>query len=639
VAEASTSDPVGQDQLRAFTRALLDDVRALERMLDEGLIESDVRRVGAEQELFLVDGGGEPAPVAEDVLRRLAGGPFTTELARFNLEANLPPYTFGGTCLREMEAEIERLVRQAQGAAAESSADVLLAGILPTLRLNDLTLHNMMPLSRYRMLNEGLMRTRGGDIHIRIKGIDEFYATHDNVMAEACNTSFQVHFQVGGEEFANLYNLAQAVTAPVLAAAVNSPLFAEHRLWHETRVALLQHSIDDRSHALLERGQRPRVRFGDKWVERSALEIFRDDIARFRIMLAGDVGASSLDLLERGEIPPLRALCLHNGTVYRWNRPCYGLTDGKPHLRIENRVLPAGPTIVDQVANAAFFYGLLAALSDEYGDITQVMSFDTAMANFVAAARHGLHAQFTWLKGGFHTASQLILDHLLPLAREGLKAHAIESSDIDRYLGVVEERVRRGRTGAQWTLDSLAAMRDHGTAHVRCRALVAASLAHQKEGTPVHAWPPATLEDAPDWRHSFRTVGQFMTRDLFTVQPDDLVDLAANLMDWEHIRHIPVEDEQGRLVGLLAHRRLLRHLARRAAGKDPDAVAVSTIMRTDPVYVAPETSTLDAIALMRKNKVGCLPVVSDDKLVGIITEADLIVVSARLLEQHLRSLE
>jgi len=622
--------------MRAFTRALLEDVSALERMLAEDRIEAGVRRVGLEQEFFLVDQGCEPAPVAEEVLRRLADPAYQNELALFNLEGNLAPLEFRGDCLSRLEESLKAMVEKARAAAQACGADVLLTGILPTLQLSDLTLENMTPKERYRMLNEAMVRMRGGDFHVSIKGIDEFFASHDNVMLESCNTSFQMHFQVGGKEFVELYNLAQAVTAPVLAAAVNSPVLLEKRLWHETRVALFQHSVDHRSATHLSRGQRPRVRFGDGWVDGSILDIIREDIARFRILFTGDKGERPLAMLDRGEVPRLKALCLHNGSVYRWNRPCYGVHAGKAHLRIENRALPAGPSVVDEVANAAFYWGLMSALSLEYGDVRKVLDFDDVKSNFLAAARHGLRAQFTWTRGRTSSASDLILNHLLPLARQGLKAHGIETRDRDRYLDLIEERVESGRTGAQWVLDSLTSLGARGTRHERCRALAAATLAHQKRNEPVHEWGPATLADAQDWRHSYKTVGQFMTRDLFTVHPDDLVDLAANLMDWEHIRHVPVEDDSGRLVGLISHRTLLRHVARGVL-RGGEASAVRDIMKPDPVTVTPSTQTLDAIEVMRHHKVGCLPVVAGDKLVGIITERDLIEVSAKLLEDQLRS--
>lgn len=634
-----------EQRRQVFVRALLDDVNALERMLETGMIESGVRRIGAEQEIFLVDRACQAAPVAPQLLESLGrvdfDSPddrpvFTTELAKFNLEANLPPWELGGDVLSRVEAYLDKLLELARAKASELGADLFLTGILPTLRMSDLSLDNMTPAPRYRALNDVTVRMRSGDFEVRIKGIDEFYTVHDNVMLESCNTSFQIHFQVGGDEFAALYNLAQAITAPVLAAAVNSPILAEHRLWHETRVALFQSSIDSRRTTELARGQRPRVHFGERWVERSVLEIFREDVARFRVMLTTEPVEDPMAKVERGEVPELLALRHHNGTVYRWNRPCYGVKDGAAHLRIENRVLPAGPTVVDQMANAAFYFGLMSALSETHPDVTKVLSFDDARTNFVAAARHGLRAQLTWFHGRTHAATHLILDELLPAAREGLTAQGIRAEDVDRYLGVLEERVRSARTGSQWALDSLAAMGDRGTRHQRCRAVTAGALARQKEGRPVHEWTLAQLSDADDWRHSYRTVGQFMTSDLFTVRPDDLVDLAANLMDWEHIRHVPVEDGDGNLVGIVSHRTLVRLLARGAAGQRQDPIAVRDIMKPSPVTVSPETPTLEAIETMRRHGVSCLPVVQGTKLVGILTERDLIAVTADLLDAQLR---
>ncbi|MDH3592015.1 MAG: CBS domain-containing protein [Planctomycetota bacterium] len=622
-------------QRRAFMRALLDDVRALEHMLDNQLFETGIRRIGAEQEMFLIGRGADPAMVAVEVLEDIADPAFTTELARFNLEANLPPYEFGGDCLRKVENTLKDYVQKARFAAAKFDADVFLTGILPTLQMTDLTLDNMTPVPRYAALNDAMVHLRGGKFRCNIKGTDEFYVEHDNVMLESCNTSFQVHFQVAPDEFARLYNLAQAVTAPVLAAAVNSPVLAEHRLWHETRVALFQHSVDDRSGVHLTRGQRPRVSFGDRWLDDSVLEIFREDIARYRVVLATDSDERPLEVLAAGGVPKLRALSLHNGTVYRWNRACYGTKDGIAHLRIENRVLPAGPSILDEVSNAAFYFGLMTAAAEEFDDIRTAMDFDDAKANFVAAARHGLRAQLTWTKGKHHTAADIIRSHLLPAARAGLESRNIDSEDVDRYLGVIEERVTTGRTGSQWMLDSLARMHRKGSPHSRCQALVAAAVARQKSGQPVHTWSLAAVSDMRDWRHSYKTVGQFMTRDLFTVQPDDLVDFAANLMDWEYIRHIPVEDADGRLVGLISHRTLIRLLAK---GPNQEPVTVRDIMKSKIVCVSPGTPTLEAIEIMRRRRVGCLPVVEKGKLVGILTERDLVDVAAKLLDEQLRDI-
>ena len=629
------SGPNDDTALRGFMKALLADVRALERMLAEGRLETGVRRIGAEQEMFLVDEACRPRNMVREMLPLLPAEGFTTELAQFNLETNLSPHEFGGDCLRRMETELTERLLQARNAAESLGGGILLAGILPTLQKAHLTLQNMTPNPRYRRLNDAMTQLRGGEFHFLIKGIDELETSHDNVMLESCTTSFQIHFQVGPEEFARLYNLAQAITGPVLAAAVNSPILLGRRLWHETRIALFQQSVDARSKSHQNRGLRPRVSFGDGWVRESVMEIYREDVARFRVLLADRIDEDPEKVLARGEIPNLSSLRLHNGTVYRWNRPCYGVNDGVAHLRIENRVLPAGPTVIDEMANAAFFFGLMVAVAEEYGDIRKVMPFDVAKDNFTSAARSGLRAQFTWIGGREYTAQNLILENLLPLARQGLEHRGIDSRDIDRYLGVIEERVRVGRTGSQWMLDSLAAMAGKGTPDQRLRALCHASRERQKQGEPVARWKLASVEETGSWKHSYQKVGQFMTTDLFTVHPSDVVDLAASLMDWRHIRHVPVEDSEGRLAGLVSHRSLLRLVGQGMTGND-EQVLVQEIMKSNVVTVSPDTPTLEAIEKMRAHRVGCLPVVEGDRLVGIITERDLINVSAALFEQHLR---
>ena len=626
------------EQLRAFTLALLEDLRALERMLEQGHIESGVRRIGAEQELFLVDRALRPAAVSTLTLEGLPGEAFTTELGLFNMEVNLAPLEFGSDCLSRLHTELEQRVAQAREAAQGVGADIVLAGILPTLEKRNLGLDWMTPSPRYAELNRVVSSWRKGEFRTLIKGLDELDLRHDNVMLEACNTSFQVHFQVGAEEFAPLYNLAQAITGPVLAVSVNSPVLLQRRLWHETRVALFQQSVDSRTEAQAARGGRPRVSFGDRWVDETVLEVFRDDVARFRVLLHGDIEEDPNEMLDRGEVPRLKALCLHNGTVYRWNRACYGITQGadgpRPHLRIENRSLPAGPSLLDEVANAAFHFGLLAGLSDDVPDVRTRMDFDDAKSSFHAAARYGLKARLHWFDGRTVPADELALE-LLPVAARGLKDHGLDAADVDRYLGIVEERVRAGRTGSQWVLDSLAALPASRTNDARFRTLTAALMARQETGEPVARWQLAGHEERTDWRESCRTVGQVMTTDLFSVHPEDLVDLAANLMEWEHIRHVPVEDEQGRLVGIVSHRALLRMVARGTA-KASEPVAVREIMRPNPITVDPATETLDAIDLMRREHVSCLPVVDGGKLVGIVTEHDFIEVARDLLERGLR---
>ena len=624
-------------KLRAFVGALLNDLRALERMLDEGRIETGVRRVGAEQEMFLVDRHMSPAFCAPEVIDATGDARVTSEIARFNLEANLTPRLLAADCFRRMEEEIDEVVAIVREGARAHGAQVLLAGILPTLKKQDLTLESITPKPRYYALDDAVMRLRGGRINVHIKGVDEVNFTSDNIMPLSSNTSFQVHVQAAPDEYVSLYNAAQAATAPVLAAAVNSPLWLGNNLWQETRIAVFQHSADARSAAHQARGFPTRVGFGERWLEGSVLEIFREDIARFRVILTAETEEDALEVLRRGGVPNLKALALHNGTVWWWNRACYGVTEGVPHLRIENRVLPSGPTPLDEVANAAFFTGLTLALAAEYGDIGRHMTFHDAKANFFNAARQGLGARLQWLGGKAYAADALVLEQLLPLAREGLKSYAIDEADVGRYLGTIEERVRAGQTGAQWTLKSWAALGQKGTRDMRLRALAEAMYERQQTGEPVHRWPLIRREAPEGWSESYRTVGQFMSTDLFTVRPDDLVDLAASVMHWRHVRHVPVEDDEGRLVGLLSHRNLLRLLAGRGTGQLREAVTVRDIMKADPVTVSPQTPTLEAIELMRARGVGCLPVVENGALVGIVTAHDFLSISARLFEESLRA--
>ncbi len=622
---------------RAYMRHLLDDLRALEEIINEGMIEEGVRRIGAEQEVFLVDANFRPASDALAVLDRVEDSRFTTELAQFNLEMNLHPLDFGGKCLSLMEEQLNELLGKARSAAEQVGVDVVLAGILPTLRKSDLGLENMTPKARYFALNEAMSAMRGGAYELYIKGLDELLLKHDSVMLESCNASFQVHFQVGAKEFPNLYNIAQVIAAPVLAAAVNSPILFGRQLWRETRIALFQQSVDTRSSMNFLRERSPRVTFGSSWIH-TVVDLFREDISRFRSLVTGDVGSDSLAQLQDGEIPKLGALCLHNGTVYRWNRACYGITNGKPHLRIENRVLPSGPTSCDEIANAAFWFGLMAGLSSRYDDITQMMHFEDAKMNFRSAARQGLGAQYVWFNGESLPADRLICDHLLPLAHEGLTARKLDPADIEHYLGIIDERVRSRTTGADWITMSLADMRGHANATEQLTALTAAMVERQKTNLPVARWGRARLAEAGGWKHNFLKVEQYMTTDLFTVREDESLDLVASLMDWKKIRHVPVEDNEHRLVGLISYRSLLRLAAKGMLGKNQKEIMVTDkeVMASDPFTISPEASTLEAIEIMRRNKVSCLPVVKDERLVGIITERDLMNVAAALLEDQLK---
>jgi CBS domain-containing protein len=625
----------GEGSVRVFTKALLKDLQALERMLEQGLIESGVRRFGCEQEMFLVDEAWRPAPVAVEVLDLLDGEAFTTELARFNLEMNLPPMTLGGGCFGALQVNIEELLEMVRQAASGVGADVVLTGILPTLGKSDLTLDNITPIPRYYALNERLTRMRGGAYKLQIEGRDELQIEHDSVMLEACNCSCQVHLQVDAADFAPMYNVAQAMTGPVLAAAVNSPILFGKRLWAETRIALFRQALDTRSTSVHLREFSSRVRFGDRWVKESVTELFEEDIAQFRVLLAQEEVEDPFEQLAAGDIPRLEALQLHNGTVYRWNRPCYGISEGKPHLRIECRALPAGPTVLDEVANAAFWIGLVLGSQGEYGDITERLSFDDVKYNFLTAARQGLNAGFHWVDGQRVSAPELILDTLIPLSRAGLAAH-IDRAEIDKYLGVIHDRVESRATGSDWMLRSLSEMGEGGTRSERMTALTAGMVRRQTERKPCHEWALAGLEEAGGWTRNYVKVEHYMTTQLFTVQEDELLEMVAFLMERNEIRHVPVEDDQHRLVGLVSYRSILRMVSDMGHEGDKATTPVKMIMEKDPVSVTPETSTLEAIDLMRTKGVSCLPVLKGEKLVGLVTEADFMPIAYELLERQLR---
>ena len=623
------------ERRRHFTKRLLTDLRALEEMIQQGRFERDLLRIGAEQEMFLIGRDWRPASAALEMLAALNDPHYTTELALFNLEANLDPVRFTGDCLSQLERQLDGLVARARAAGEPLGVDVLLAGILPTIQKRDLTLENLTPKPRYFALNKVLSDMRGGDYDFHIHGLEELCLRHDSMMVEACNTSFQVHIQVTSEDFARVYNIAQLASAPVLAAAANSPYLLGRRLWHETRIAVFQQAIDTRVSHQNVRDRSPRVTFGTRWIEKCVLELYREDLARFRSLLDGEQEEDPFAELAAGRAPQLYALKLHNSTVYRWNRACYGIIDGKPHLRIENRMLPSGPTVLDEVANAAFWLGLVRGLALKHEDVSREMAFEEVMMNFYAAARSGMYAQFHWFGHKGIPVQQLVLEHLLPVAEEGLSSVGVAAADIRRYLGVIDRRVRTGQNGSRWFLSSFAQMDRTLSQGTRVNAIVAATLARQKEGQPVSEWEPARAAEAGGGQQNYLTVEQVMSTDLHAVQEDEVVDMVASLMDWARIRHVPVEDAENRLVGLVSYRSLLRLMARGWRPADGSTIPVSEIMRRDLVTVTPEVTTLDAIALMRKRRISCLPVVRDGRLVGVVTEGDFMAVTADLLEREL----
>ncbi|MEM6262105.1 MAG: glutamate-cysteine ligase family protein [Bacteroidota bacterium] len=625
-----------EQDYRDFMNCMLKDLHALEYMLKEGWFESGITRIGAEQEMCLVDHRLKPSHHNLEALEKIDSSYFTTELARFNLEANLDPLEFRGDCLSVMHKQLKRVLEEAQLKTKDLGADLLLTGILPSIRRMDVGIDKITPLARYHALMQAIQAMRGAMFELRLDGIDELNVKQQTAMLEACNTSFQVHFQVSPDDFACLYNIAQAITGPVMAVAVNSPMLFGRRLWKETRIALFQQSIDVRVFSEHIRDRSPRVTFGNNWIKNSITEIYQEDIARFQILLRSDVDEDVKQMIKEGKTPKLRALNIHNSTVYRWNRPCYGISDnGKPHMRIENRIFPAGPSVPDEMANAAFWLGLMNGMRDSCPDVTKRMTFDHAKSNFFAAARFGLDTKFTWFDGQKITPAQLILEQLLPIARHGLEKANIDETDISTYLGIIEARADSGRTGSQWILDSYDKLVEEGSSKDEVSTFITAAIQlNQQHGRPIHTWELAST-DYIEYRPDGILVEEFMQTDLITVQETDLLSLVTNLINWRKVRHILVENREGNLVGLVTARAILRyHANHQFIGEtEKEMTTVEEVMRKEPVTIEPEGSIMHAMELMNTHRVGCLPVVKGDQLVGVITKSEFLEVTSNLMRR------
>ncbi|MBK7344784.1 MAG: CBS domain-containing protein [Saprospiraceae bacterium] len=626
------------EEKHQFVRHLLQDVQALQYMLDNDWFESGIVRMGAEQEMALVHLDTlKPAILAEEILKILSEHPWlTSELAAFNLEVNLNPQELTGACFSESEKEVHGYLQIIRDELKKKNAGLVLTGILPTLRKLDLHPDNITPRDRYYALMDALKNMQlGAAFELRLTGIDELLVKHDTPFLEACNTSFQIHLQVHPNQFVQMYNIAQLLTAPVLAAAANSPIVFGRRLWHESRIALFQQSIDTRSTHDHMRERSPRVQFGSGWLRNSIMDIYKEDIARFRVLISSTQEENSLDMVKSGKVPKLRALQVHNSTVYRWNRPCYGLSpNGKPHLRIENRVIPSGPTVQDEIANAAFWLGTMMGMGARIEDVTARISWEDVRDNFGKVARFGIDTQLNWFDDKKVSTIELILKELLPMAREGLASARVNQADIDRFLGIIEERTKLHMNGARWQLRAYTKLKSEVTQDEALSTLTASMMQNQETDQPGHTWELPDPNQLGQYKPGTLKVEEFMTTDLFTAHKDDLIPMVTDMMDWRKIRYMPVEDEKGNLVGLITSRLLLRHYSRDYSLDGPPPTMIRDIMIKAPITTTQQTTLLEAMNVMRDNQIGCLPVVQDTELVGIITEMDFLRVSSRLLERN-----
>ena len=635
--EQKVSGLKDEQQMQQFVQHLLADVQALELMLQEDWFEKDTIRIGAEQEMVIIDQATyKPASIAMKVIEKMAEPTWLdTELARFNLEINLQPQEFKGNCFQKMERENRQLLSKIRTTLQDFNADILLTGILPTLRKYDLELHNLTPKTRYKALLDAMhSQLIGNAFELRLMGIDELLVKHDSPLLEACNTSFQVHLQVVPSKFVKLYNIAQAIAAPVMAIAANSPIVFGKRLWHENRIAIFQQAIDIRTTHQHMRQRSPRVTFGNGWLEDSILEIYKEDISRFRVLIAGETNENSLQKIQQNITPKLKALQIHNSTVYRWNRPCYGISpNGQPHLRIENRVLPSGPTVTDEYANAAFWLGLMVGMDEKVKDITKQLSWEDVRDNFGKAARFGIDSKFTWFKDQKITACDLVLNHLLPIARQGLISQKVNKKDINKYLNIIVARAKEHMNGARWALRAFTKLKKEASNDEAISVLTASMLQNQQKGKPVHTWKLPKVNDLKNYQPTHLKVEEIMETDLITVRKEDILEFVAEMMDWRKIRYIPVEDTKGRLTGLVTSRMLLKLFVKRQRLIDSPPIKVGDIMEKKPITITTETLVADAIQIMSKRKIGCLPVVNGKELVGMVTESDFMKLAGRMLQR------
>ncbi len=623
------------EEIARFTNYLLRDIQALEYMLENDWFDKGDTHIGAEQEFNLVDHNFKPLSKNLEVIEKLQMENLSPELASFNMETNVTPQKFEGRALSLIEKEILRDLNQIRNYVKENeNAHIILTGILPTVRKFDVEPENITPIPRYHALMDALKELRGEEFIINIIGIDELNIKAESGLIEAANTGFQVHLQVTPGEFKDRYNIAQAIAGPVMAVAVNSPILFGKRLWHETRVALFQQAIDTRVSSEHIRDRHPRVTFGTQWVRDSILDIYREDILRYRVLLGAEIPHDSLEYVKQGKVPILKALTVHNSTIYRWNRPVYGISaNGKPHLRIEARMFPSGPTVADEMANAAFWLGLMEGYANQGLDVTRLMKFDDAKDNFYAATRSGLGKKFKWFNHQTFYADELILKELIPVAKEGLQKRNIDNSDIDRYLGIIEERVKSGQTGSYWMLDTYNEFIDKASREEIMTLLTSASIKNQEQEIPVHKWEIPEMKELAHWHPSDLLVEEVMHTDVLSVQPDDIVELVADMMDWAKIRYVPVENTAGDFVGLINMRTLLKTLRQMTLSQNYHMLRVKDIMIKNPISIGPEKKLEEAVELMDVNKIGALPVVQKGKLVGMLTETEFFHLSKRLFKR------
>ncbi len=429
---------------------------------------------GYELEAWLVDKNLNPAPINAQFIQQLANPMVSPELANFNIEFNFEPQRIHHKVFRHFQQQLQTLWSTAQITAQSMDADLVMIGVLPTVRNSDLTINNISTMNRYHALNEQVLRLRNNrPFELHIQGKDILRMQHPDVMFESATTSFQIHFQVPMDLAVRAYNASIIASAPMVAIAANSPFMFNKDLWSETRIRLFEQSVEVGGYEHGSHGPMRRVTFGSGYARDSLHECFVENLEHYPILLP---------TLFSNDAKDLSHLCLHNGTLWRWNRPLIGIENHHYSLRIEHRVVPAGPSVIDAVANAAFYFGLSYELCylDQAPEFQ--LGFERARDNFYTASRLGLDSQIIWLDGNKRSMQSLLLKTLIPLAQNGLSRLKVDSDDIDLYLGIIEQRAQNACNGTAWQRAFTA---KYG---MDMHALLAAYIERQNSGSPVHEW-------------------------------------------------------------------------------------------------------------------------------------------------------
>lgn len=599
-----------------YIHQLMKDLEALDKMIEQDLIEKAPIRIGAEQEFCLVDHDFMPKSNSLEVLATINDEHFTTEIGQYNLEINSDPLLLQTDCFSRLHQQLKSLLDKAKIAAAKHNAKICLTGILPTLRIPHISENYMTKIKRYAALNEAIKESRGQDFFIHIKGVDELNFLSKSVMLEACNTSFQTHLQVNPDEFIERYNWAQAISGPVLSVCANSPLLFGKELWAETRIALFNQSVDTRANSFVLNENQSRVSFGSDWEKGSISSIFKDNISKFRSLLTSDFEDDSVSILNRGEIPKLKALSLHNGTVYRWNRVCYGVGGGKPHLRIECRYLPSGPTLTDEIANMMFWVGVVIGQTKEYDNVHTKMDFKDVRSNFYKACRSGMQTIFTW-NGKDVGAKELVLDELIPMAYRGLHNIGIIPKDAEHYLTIIENRVKTWN-GAEWMVKSYRNLQKTKQPFEALQVMTSYMYENQEQDSPVASW--SLLEEGMSSHFNIkRIVKHNMKTRIYSVDEKDSLELVFNMMKWNNIHHMPVINNKKEIIGILSWKDI------EDCQQDELLVhqTVKDVMQKTLITIDPDQPIEEAKKLMEQHNINCLPVIYKNELVGILTSNDI----------------